>query len=205
MKVVARLLVLCFFSIPGFVNALDIVEPVEGQTVQLGSTLRIVVKPEPGESWKGVAIGFDEVPYDSSLNAYVREFQVPSKGKFGPLKLTITALSENDDLVTLTRTITVAPPSNLSLNDIRIRDDQKKLFFFAAGDSYQLRVTGQFSDGVERDVSGGFGTTYTSSDEDVVTIDANGLVTAQRVGTAKIKVRNREFALTVEAIVEASP
>lgn len=67
----------------------------------------------------------------------------------------------------------------------------------------KLHVFGRFSDGIERDISVGLGTTYTSSDDKVATTDANGLVTARGAGTAKITVKNGKFDLTVDVVVKA--
>jgi hypothetical protein len=69
----------------------------------------------------------------------------------------------------------------------------------------KLYVLGQFSDGVERDVSATFGTTYTSNDEEVATVDSEGLISARGVGTAKIKVENGNFELVVNATVRPRP
>jgi hypothetical protein len=53
----------------------------------------------------------------------------------------------------------------------------------------RLRVYAMYSDGVERDVSyASAGTTYTSSDASVLTINAEGLMTALKPGNVKITV-----------------
>jgi uncharacterized protein YjdB len=67
----------------------------------------------------------------------------------------------------------------------------------------QLRVYGKYSDGVARDISSSAsGTTYTSSDENIVTVDTEGRISSQSVGTAKIVVRNGNFSSQIEVVVK---
>jgi hypothetical protein len=101
-------------------------------------------------------------------------------------------------------TVLVGLPPAVTLQGIRVRDDQKHLFMRTEG-KRKLYVLGQFSDGVERDVSATFGTTYTSNDEEVATVDSEGLISARGVGTAKIKVENGNFELVVNATVRPRP
>ena len=47
------------------------------------------------------------------------------------------------------------------------------------------------------------GTTYASSDQNVVTVDKEGKVTAQGIGEAKIIVRNGKYSAEVKVVVKA--
>jgi len=73
------------------------------------------------------------------------------------------------------------------------------------GATLQLTVTGTFSDGSKKDLTPGTsGTEYTSSDESVLVVDMDGLVTASGKGSATITATNDGFqaeavgAVTVE-------
>ena len=60
----------------------------------------------------------------------------------------------------------------------------------SAGAQQALRVTGRFSDGTAQDVTQGFGTLYSSSNPGVVTVDADGVLTAVGEGTATVTITN---------------
>ncbi len=47
-------------------SALEIMSPTEGQTVEIGSTLHVVVKPQQGEKFTEVIAGLETIPYDAS-------------------------------------------------------------------------------------------------------------------------------------------
>jgi hypothetical protein len=69
----------------------------------------------------------------------------------------------------------------------------------------QIRVTATFSDSTKKDVTArGFGSTYTSSNASVASVDLQGRVTATGIGTALITVNN-EGATAVTRITVAPP
>jgi len=82
-----------------------------------------------------------------------------------------------------------ALPDNAILNEI--------------GQTTQIRVMATFSDSTQKDVTArGFGSTYTSSNPSVASIDLQGRVTARGIGTALITVNN-EGATTVTRLTVA--
>jgi hypothetical protein len=67
-----------------------------------------------------------------------------------------------------------------------------------------LPVSGRYSNGYELDIhSVSDGTTYTSSDVNIVTVDVDGKLTAHSVGTANITVTNGVFKATTKVIVKS--
>lgn len=109
----------------------------------------------------------------------------------------------DDKVVESQLQILVTLPSTVTLLGMRVRDDQKYLFMDTGG-KRKIRLYGQYSDGIERDVSSSAtGTTYTSSDEKIAVADSNGLVTAVAPGTAKITIKNGKNEITV--VVDVKP
>ena len=67
-----------------------------------------------------------------------------------------------------------------------------------------LHIVGKYSDGHERDLrQGSTGTRYSSSDPKIVTVDADGLVTAHSLGNAQIIVINSDKQIAITVIVKA--
>jgi hypothetical protein len=80
------------------------------------------------------------------------------------------------------------------------------MFFSKLIENDQIYLKGVYSDGVVRDVwSASSGTTYTSSDEKVVTVNPDGLVTARGPGKARITALNGGKKLFLDAFVELKP
>ncbi len=101
-----------------------------------------------------------------------------------------------------TRTVTVLAP-DVTLESIEIVNDAVALD--AGGDTEPLRVVGLFSDGETYDLTArASGTTYTSSDEGVVTVSPDGLATAVAGGTATITAANGGRTASVQVRVQAS-
>src|SRR4029079_15241334 len=67
---------------------------------------------------------------------------------------------------------------------------QPLLTLTAAGETQTVRTLARFSDGTSFDAAIGLGTTFTTSDANIVTVDSNGVLTAVGAGTATITVKN---------------
>jgi hypothetical protein len=79
--------------------------------------------------------------------------------------------------------------------------DPQEVFLFSFGPDYQLRVTGHYDDGIDREITdAALGTVYESLDPGIVTVDVDGIVTAVSVGTATVQAANG--AQTATAPVE---
>lgn len=214
MKVLKMILILTLLmsGCSNSVAALEIVEPAEGQQYEIGSAIRIVVKPGAGEKWAKVGIGFTEIPYSVFTGAFVGEYKISNDTQPGEIELKISAISETNQIVELKRKIRIVLPSNVVLKGISVDPTFILLKKLPEGsDPNDIRISetesigvgGMYSDGIERELkSSASGTTYTSSDETVVKVDKEGKVTAQGVGNAKITVKNGNFTATVDVIVK---
>lgn len=83
----------------------------------------------------------------------------------------------------------------------------------AMGATQQLQVTATYSDGTSEDVSNNTGTTYTSSNPSIVSVNSTGLVTAQFAGTSTVNATfgawlatsNVSVNITVPTVTRVSP
>ena len=91
---------------------------------------------------------------------------------------------------------------NFFLSGINVEPADIKLS--GVGQTQQLTVTGSYSDESTNNLtSGSTGTTYTSADTSVVSINDDGLVTAVGVGTAVITVTNGDYSQDITVIVDS--
>lgn len=205
------LCLLVMHSIAENVYALTILSPKEGEIVYAGSELNIVVKPDASEKWENVAFGFYPMTYNSLTSLYTYTFTMPSDIQGYYDRIVVIGVDKSGNEVELKRRVFVKIPPNIDLQSIEV-DQYKTLYKLPDGsppqdiqriESRQLRVYGKYSDGVERKLtSSALGTTYTSSNETVVTVDKEGKIIAQGIGKAKIWVRNGNFNATVDVVVK---
>jgi hypothetical protein len=194
------------------VYAMEVLEPTAGEVYYPDSKVRVVVKPSSGENIVSVGIGFDEVPFDNSLGAFVREFPMPTNALTGEVEFVVEALTESHEILTVSRKINIKLPPSVKLESIEI--DPALLFLQKLpvwSDANKIRiygterigVAGVYSDGYKRDIaSAALGTIYRSSDESIVTVDTEGLATAKNTGLAKIFISNSGKEITVDVIVK---
>lgn len=207
-------LVGAFLYLEGQAHALVITFPKNGETFKEGDTLKIVAElspddPEIADVSFLVTKGIDHCPSAIATHPrYECSFIIPPGA---PSVITITAIGETIESAVFSPevSIRVTRANMATLQGIKIftGNTSNKLFFFQIGQNKRLHVDGIYSDGVKREElsSAAAGTTYTSTDEKVVTVDRDGLVTAQGFGTARITIKNGKYQTTVEATVKPEP
>ncbi|GBE05313.1 bacterial Ig-like domain [bacterium BMS3Abin10] len=212
MNSILMMLVLIVVSLfPHELYALTIVSPSEGQVVYQGDRLTVIVKPDTGEDWKEVLIEVVPMSYNFLTNEYKAEIEIPRDETTGIISFSVAGYDKGGKEFLLERSLFVKMPPNVVLQSILV-DDYKTLFKLPPGsspeemqriESRQLHVFGIYSDNVNRELtSSASGTTYTSSNEQVVTVSPEGKVTAQGIGKAKITVRNGNFSAMVDVVVK---
>ena len=190
---------------------LEIISPQEGETVFAGSELKVIARPDPGEQWENIAFGFFPMTYNPLTNEYSYTFRLREDilGSFD--RIVVIGVDKSGNETKLRRTVVIKLPPNVVLKSLQV-DDYKTLFKLPPGrspeemqriEARQLHVDGMYSDGVERDLtSSTAGTTYTSKNETVVSVNSEGRMTAQGIGTAKITVTNGSLSADVEVVVK---
>ena len=80
-----------------------------------------------------------------------------------------------------------------------------ELTIFGAGTTQQLLVTATYADDSQREVTAASnGTNYTASNTEIVTVDADGLVTAVATGTALVSARKDGVIVVTRVTVSDS-
>jgi len=204
-----------FFILSSVVWSAVIISPKEDEQVEAGSTISIIVKPDTGEQWKVFVIGFKELTYDFLNKVYKTTIQVPNDSLGYRNDLRVIGVDSTGRDVELSRRVFVKLPPNVVLKGIiagysgndfislKKMPENSNVVDIERYGTRQLTTHGQYSDNVNREMtSAASGTTYTSSNEKVVTVDAEGNVKAQGIGTATITVRNGKYSATVTVVVK---
>jgi len=187
--------------------ALSIAAPKEGETFFAGSKVDVIVKPDSGENWERVLLEIVPLAYNSLTRVYKKTIELPADS-IGNIVITVIAVDKSGKVIKLRRNIISRMPSGVTLQSISVNQDFMVLYKLPVGsnptdmqriESRQISVGGLYSDDVERDLtSSSSGTTYTSSNEKIVTVRPDGKASAQGLGTAKITVRNGKFTAQVD-------
>ena len=214
-KIIILFICLICFAQMGF--ALQITSPQEGQVVYQGDRLSVIVKPDLGEMWEEVLLGIFPMTYDALTNEYKEEIEIPSDA-IGNISFNVLAYNGLNEKIKLTRSLFVEMPPNVVLKSIvagssvagglnfislRKMPPDSSAADIERYETEQLSVYGRYSDNINRELtSSASGTTYSSSNEQVVTVSPEGKVTAKGIGNAKIIVSNEDYSATVDVVVK---
>lgn len=193
--------------------ALVIISPKNGDTFKEGDTVKIVaeISPESSEDRKigyvsfSVTKGLDNCPDEIITHPrYECSFVIPP-GSPRVIKIGAEGVTTDGTIDSPWVTIYISLPSTVILQKLKSFTGNR-MFFSQLGENSQLYIVGAYSDGVERELQKSqTGTTYTSSNENVVTVNADGLATARTAGRASITVTNGDKKLLIDVIVEPKP
>lgn len=212
MKLLSRLCIfVMLFLFSQDVLALQIVYPKEGQIVEAGSKLTVIVKADTGEEWEKVLIAIFPMSYNPLTKEYTNDIEIQAD-VLGEINFSILAYDKTGKKIKLTRNLLAKMPPNVVLQSILVSEDLMVLYTAPTDmnpadkekiESDQVSVAGVYSDGVNRPItSSAIGTTYASSDGKIVVVDSEGRVTAKGIGRAKITVRNGKYSAEVKVIVK---
>lgn len=191
---------------------LTITKPVSGTIFHSGDNVVVKAEASPGENLKGIFFITDKME-KSSLDLqtpYEFEFKI-DEDFIGTLTIVADGKLVDNRHVEARVQIGVVLPPSVTLKSIKVYPEIMFLFKLPSGsdpnririaEAEDLGVSGVYSDGIEREITTA-GTTYTSSDEKIATVTADGEVKAQGVGTATITVKNGDIKATVKVIVKS--
>lgn len=190
--------------------ALVITSPKNGDVFKEGDTVTAVAEKTPDDPKFAFVFfvttgGTDKCPERITTHPrYECTFAIPP-GSPPVININAVAVTADKPVQSPSVAVTVRLPSSISLREVRSFTGQE-LFFSEWDESAQLYIHGLYSDGIERDIHlGQAGTTYTSNNEKIVTVTADGLVTAIGSGKAQITVKNGDKKLFIEAAVQINP
>lgn len=176
--------------------AIQVLSPTSGTTVVPGEMVTFEIAPLPGELVTQFSVITDDGIFESSPGSLVGAAPVPLEAVGPTLFVAFATLSDGEvdfevieldaDPGPLDSLVVSAPPT---LNRI--------------GQVVPVEVTGRFRDGVFRDLTlPETGTSYETSDEDVLGTSPDGLLQARSRGTVQLLVTSRGRARTVTVRVD---
>lgn len=191
----------------GTLHASNIVAPALGTTLAPGATVTVKVAPSSGEQISSAAViiiggaTVDAVPSTTVAGAYEAQIKIPTTS-VGP---------------TLIMSYSTRPDGSASMDFVNVLVEPGQVQSLSTstpyslsfvGATYQLSVKALFADGITRDVT--FpeqGTTYASSNDAVLGVNANGEIQARTNGTAILTITNRgqSLAQTIPVMVPDPP
>jgi hypothetical protein len=182
----------------------EILSPAEGTVVVPGSLITVKIGPSPGEEISEAAL----VTSEGMVTA------VPSTlpGTFeAAVRVPVAAVGP--EIVTAYATLIGRGASVAQVTLLAQPGVLERLFLSAPpiltfiGEVAQVEVKGRFTDAVTRDLTlPEAGTTYASSDQNVLGVLPNGLIQARTRGVAQIMVTNRgKTAIGTTRVAVASP
>jgi hypothetical protein len=170
-----------------------------------GATITVRVAPSAGEQLTGVAVGIGDTSVDATPsatvpNAYEAEVTVP-RTAVGPIFIVAYG--------------TLVAGVAMDFVDIDVNPGPLSALMFSVpptmgfiGQVRQLEVKGRFADGIVRILTlPEKGTTYSSSNDAILGVNADGLIQARQRGFAEIRVSNRgkTTAAAVNVVVPDPP
>ncbi|TAL12923.1 MAG: hypothetical protein EPO02_00070 [Nitrospirae bacterium] len=188
-------------------GAVEIVSPKDGAVVPIGAEIVIQVRPSPGDDIDRAYLAqSDEHMKHNSLTGFFEQ-KIRLRGdSLGPIPIEVWSKNSKGIVSSARVTVHVNLPPVLPLISLRIHADQRRLVLDGIGETRDLQVIGEFPDGTVRFVSRSvFGTIYQSRNEEIVQVDANGVVTAVGIGETTIIVRNGDKEVQSKVTVRPKP
>jgi hypothetical protein len=190
--------------LPAPAGAVEIVSPKDGAVVPIGSEIVIQVQPSPGDDIDRAYLAQSDEHMKHNSQTGFFEQKIKLRGdSLGPIAIEVWSKNSKGIVSTARVTVNVNLPPVLPLVSLRIHAEQRRMVLDGIGEKRDLQVIGEFPDGTVRFISRSvFGTTYQSRNEEVVQVDANGVVTAVGVGETTIVVRNGEKEVQSKVVVK---
>lgn len=191
--------------LPAPSGAVEIVSPKDGEVVPIGAEIVIQVQPSPGDDIDRVYLAHSDEHMKHNSQTGFFEQRIKLRGdSLGPIPIEVWSKNSKGIVSTARVTIQVNLPPVLPLISLRIHAEQRRMVLEGIGEKRDLQVIGEFPDGTVRFISRSvFGTTYQSRNEEIASVDANGVVTAVGVGETTIVVRNGEKETQSKVVVRS--
>ena len=113
-----------------------------------------------------------------------------------PGEAVITVASGTDDISCTCRVTVSAPETHVV--SISVSEEQIRI---GTSDKYTLKVTAEMSDGTTKDAEG---LTFTSSDDEVASVDESGVITAHKSGKVEITIKGESDEISCVCKVTVS-
>ena len=177
---------------PVFITA-----PLPGTAVSAGSTIQVSVTPPAGTTRVLILLGSEFVivnsaPFEADVNV--------AQDLLGEVNIGVIAL-DAESVAGMT-TVPIQVVTSATVTSLRVFPSS--VLYMKAGETLQLEVVAEYSDGITRSVTQA-GTAYQTDDAAMATVDADGIVKGVGTGSCTLTI-TYSLSLDVPVCVEeASP
>ena len=184
-------------------SQLQIESPENGAVVSAGGSVTVTVKALPPTFQSVSIVGDGPFALSTSLSAPPYQYLYPVPADFAPGRYRFKAAG-----VTASGETSYSTPFEV---DIERPDEARKLqsewvsLTFVDEKDLPLQIWGTFADGSKIDVTRSTRTAYTSDRPGVVTVSAEGSVSAVSAGKARITVKYGDRSIVVPVVVTRNP
>ena len=187
-------------------RGLRIVSPLDGTIVEPGQRFTVVVELDPGVTAVGVALVSPSTP---SIFTFKQQppfsFTVtfPADVPLGPQRVIAEGVDTKERPLRAEMTLhveTATPVTSLQVRSSTV-GRPARVDLIAGVIEKRLRVDGVFTDGATRDISKSREIQYVSSNPQVATVTANGLIEAVDPGITTVTVTYKDNSVTVPVTV----
>ncbi|MEX2498033.1 MAG: hypothetical protein WD397_04060 [Wenzhouxiangellaceae bacterium] len=179
-------------------GGLVISSPEDGQAVAAGSSITVTVEPAGSFEANRVMLLSKVGVRVLERGPFEFELEVP-EDHLGALELSATGEDESGNFATADPIIVMVEASS-ELVALDLSPDE--VYLNGINDRRQLRVTGEYGDGVSRDLTGpATGTTFSSADPAIATVSDNGILRPRSNGVTTVIASNGGLQVSMRAEV----
>jgi hypothetical protein len=195
-------------------SAVQLIEPKNGAVVRSGGVMKIKIGVPAGlpvvkvtymllEQDRALEDKVDVPPMVVAQSSpFEAEMLIPMEGAGGMRLLAVAQVAERRGKYVLFDEVTFRVEPEAAL--VTLQAEAPVRFTKTLGEVHILSVRGKYADKVVRDlIPGHAGTTYRSSDEKVLRVNAEGRAQAVGNGAAEVTARNRGAEVKIPVIVNA--
>ena len=179
-------------------GGLVISAPENGQAVAAGRSITVTVEPAGSFDARRVMLLSKVGVRTLEQGPFTFELQVPDD-HVGPLELSATGEDASGKFATAGPIVVMVEAAS-GLVALELAPDE--VYLNGINDRRQLRVTGEYGDGVTRDLTGpAKGTTFSSADPSIATVTDKGILRPQSNGVTTVTATNGGLQASMRAEV----
>jgi len=183
------------------VATVKITAPADGTVIDSGQPFTVEVEAVPGAFQFIIVIGTGGLGFDLPVSAppYRFALQTEADGASGKRELTAIGVIRPGEVVSTAITVDVERADEPE----RLLTESSSISLGSVGEFVALGITGVFKDKSRVDLTRSTRTRYSSSDPSVVSVRADGVLTAVAPGLAEITVTHGLLKLVIRAGVRS--
>ena len=171
-----------------------------GPDVNSGATISASVAEPPGTNFTSVLLLTRDAALTDTNAPFNFMLPIPADA-VGDYPVSYYATDTDSNLWSGTQTLSVTPLASLNY----LETTPRRFIFTSLGDQEHIRVTGVYFDRPRNVTDPSTGTTYSSADTNVVSVNTNGVMTARGSGETQITISKSGKTAFVDVVVNPSP